>query len=449
MVVTVAFASCAIACKFEDCQSCKIKLSANSSASSNIALIKQPNRKLTQQASQSYHNSIHSATHTMPASPTIAQGQTFYNDMVTNHELDTVVCTHYSSVTSRGSATDLAKEVAELRTRNSTLESRNSKLENIVGIQGYKLARLTERFDKLLNRLEVDILEEAPDSSKPRRHTRTFSEGNLHALLMNEDEDSHIGALSFFPQIEVDSRDETAVATRLSPLDSSDDNNEVSSWESSTGKATASLLTPVSLPITSLPHPPQSSADPVIHLRHLSYLPIIAVAVINLNLTISIFVNSVLIIQSSTELPAKDFAEFSTIRSEIFGRTRELWDDAVATAAGTSANDEGTDNSKEVSQDINAFWASDGVEKATLVSGVELDMSCGVLSLEETHQAAESSIAVTKVSWAEIESCEENWRMWWVRNVVEGSKEALNVGSRVDLRKLDEATRRMMASWVN
>ena len=388
----------------------------------------------------------------MPASPTLAQGQTFYNDTLTNHELDSLVRTHSKAITSPGNGLALTKEVDELRSRNNTLENRNNNLEKIVGVQGYKLARLTERFDKLLTRLDVDISDEAPDSTKPRRHTKTFSEGNLHALLMNEDKDSHVEPLSPFPQVELDSRDDTAVGTPSSLLnDSNDDDDEDVFIGRHRGRSNG--FTDISRRVTqNTTASPPLVAKTAAATGQIESPPARSLGIITLKLSIRIFINSVLITQLTTILPAKDFHEFSTIRSEVVGRTQEVWDDAVAHAAAApdgvpagkvAGEDEDTD------QDTNAFWASAGIHKATLVQGVELDLNQGVLSLEETNTAAESSIAATKTKWSEKGCCGDNWRMWWARNVADGSKEYLEVGFWVDMRKCDEATRQMMARWVN
>lgn len=392
----------------------------------------------------------------MPASPTLAQGQTFYNDTLTNHELDSLVRTHSQSITSPGNALTLTKEVNELRSCNKNLEIRNTNLEKIVGVQGYKLARLTERFDKLLTHLDVDISDDAPDSTKPRRHTKTFSEGNLHALLMNEDKDSHVEPLSPFPLVEVDSRDDTAVGTPSSLLDdNNDDEDEDVFIGRQRGRSNRFIRGSrrVTHKTTASPRLAADTAATTGQIECSSAPPARSLGIITLKLSIRIFINSVLITQLTTILPAKDFYEFSTIRSEVVGRTQEAWDDAVANAAtapvDVSAGKVAEDKGEDVDQDTNAFWASAGIHKAALVQGVEFDIDQGVLSLEETMAAAQSSIAPTKVKWSEKESCGDNWRMWWARNVADGSKEYLEVGFRVDMRKCDEATRQMMARWVD
>ena len=221
----------------------------------------------------------------------------------------------------------------------ATIPSRTAttNLEKIVGVQGYKLARLTERFDKLLTRLDVDISDEAPDSTKPRRHTKTFSEGNLHALLMNEDKDSHVEPLSPFPQVELDSRDDTAVGTPSSLLnDSNDDDDEdvfIGRHRGRSNGFTEGISSSHSqTPLPLHPSLPETAAATG-QIECSSAPPARSLGIITLKLSIRIFINSVLITQLTTILPAKDFHEFSTIRSEVVGRTQEVWDDAVAHAA--------------------------------------------------------------------------------------------------------------------
>lgn len=307
----------------------------------------------------------------MVCSPSASQGQTFYNDMITNHELQTLT-TSSESFAALKTTEECTKEIKEL-------QSRNSVLEKIVGIQGFKLARLTERFEKLCHRLEEEIEEDEPDHKKPRRHTKTFSEGNVNALLMNEDEESHTP--SPFPPFEEEEAIVTSAAS--TPVPSHGDFEP----RAETSRAQ------------------QKPRDNLIRSQSLTTRPIEAVS---LSLSIRVFINSDPVVGTLQTLRASIYEDFAFLRWEIAGFTHLFWDEALRSADQSDVE---------------------------LMEDVTLDMSKGYLEMEEgVNTAAELTRGTTRVRWNDG-AIDDNWRMWWYRNVVKGEDDKFSIGFRLDLKK--------------